>query len=87
MTPRDVIVRRNARRLFTVPYGTPTKQCSCGVRLYMIATEKGNRMPIRCDVPDGCEPTATAPGLGAAHWADCPNATNYRRPKPAGGTR
>lgn len=54
---------------FAIPAGTPEASCrGCGAAIFWIVTAKGKRMPVRPD--------------GRSHFADCPAASRFRRPKP-----
>jgi len=51
---------KRAPQFFTVPAGTPAKQCkseTCAKVIYWITTKAGRRMPVDCDVEGGVRPT------------------------------
>ncbi len=72
----------------TVPAGTPSAECrGCKATVYWIVTENDRRMPVNCDVPGGLRPirftgggaTMKDNGRGLSHFADCPQATRFRK--------
>lgn len=80
-----------APQLFIVPVATRPARCrSCGARVFWITTAAGKKMPVDCAVEGGREPRPASSwpppavpdsGLGASHFATCPNAAQHRRPK------
>ena len=69
--------------LFTVPLGTSAAPCrGCGMLVYWIMTTGGKRMPVDCAAKHGgAIPTLTTPGVGVSHFATCPKAADFRRPR------
>lgn len=74
-----------APQFFTVPPGTKASQCrSCRATIYWIELPSGKRMPVDCDVDGGQKPDAsslTPDGTGVSHFATCPDAARFRRPR------
>lgn len=71
---------KRAPFFFDVAADTPARTCDhCPATIYFVRTTTGKRMPVRCDVPEGKAPTATEPGRGLSHFADCPGANRARR--------
>lgn len=65
---------------FDVPIATPARTCGhCPATIYFVPTTGGKKMPVRCDVPEGKAPTASEPGRGLSHFADCPGANRARK--------
>jgi hypothetical protein len=61
---------------------------SCEKPIYWIRTKAGRHMPVDCDVEGGQKPFVPVPGdgepqngIGVSHFATCPNAAQYRRPR------
>lgn len=66
----------------TVPKGTAPATCKrCDATIYFVATAAGRQQPVHCDVEGGRRPTETEDGAGISHFADCPAAYHFRRPK------
>lgn len=66
-------------QLWSIPAGTAAKRCPCGTDMFFIVTATGRKMPISCNAEGAQTPTATEPGRGISHFADCPNAVAFRR--------
>lgn len=81
--PNDKAPR--APHFFDVPAGTPSVPCTgrhCDARIYKVFSPgTGTSNPIRCDVVGGELPTADRPGRGLSHFADCPDAAQFRTPR------
>lgn len=74
---------KRAPLLFDVPAGARVTQCKgCGKYVYYITTRAGKPMPVDTSVSvGGTEPTDTTAGRGISHFANCPKATLFRRPR------
>ena len=59
--------------IFTIPEGTPASTCKgCGATFYWVQTRSGRAMPVDPD--------------GLSHFATCPAAAKFRKPKKGGRT-
>lgn len=73
--------------LFDVPAGTPSSRCrGCDRVVYFIMTNAGKSMPVDCDVDGGHAPSSPGSGAqhsgkGISHFANCPAAAQFRRPR------
>lgn len=77
---------------FPIPSGTPAAKCRgphCGRAIYHVLhpnTRRPHPVSVNAEIDAACiEPTATSPGLGISHFADCPDAASFRKPKPKAG--
>lgn len=73
--------------LFEVPPGADQVACKgCGAPVYWILTKKQKKMPVDCHAGAGCQtPTTERPGFGVSHFATCPQAAQFRSPRPSSG--
>lgn len=73
---------KRAPNFFEIPVGTPPKRCDrCPATIYFIHTKSGKRMPVRADL-EGCKPpVGDVKGRGLSHFADCPAAAHFRKPR------
>jgi hypothetical protein len=70
--------------LLAVPAGTIAGRCrSCESPIYWVKTALGRRMPVTIDEtrPGHRMPTLALEGAGIAHFATCPNANDWRKPR------
>ena len=89
MPRRNATEAPKAPQFFTVPAGTPARECQgCRATIYWIETEAGKRMPVSCDVEGGVRPQRVGgslggvervPGIGVSHFTNCPMAGAFRR--------
>lgn len=77
---------------FPIPSGTPAAKCrglNCGRTIYHVlhpTTRRPHPVSVNPEKDPACvAPTATTPGLGISHFADCPDAAQFRKPKPKAG--
>lgn len=65
---------------WVIPAGTPTRTCRCcGYACWWVTLPSGKMIPLDTRA-EGCEaPGRESPGLGVAHWASCPRATDHHR--------
>lgn len=83
--------KERAPQFFEVPPRTPAAACKgCDATIYWIPTASGKTMPVCCDVEGGVRPQRIAAplggndytaGRGISHFANCPAAGEYRRPR------
>lgn len=74
---------KRAPNYFRIPAGTPSTTCDrCPATIYFIRTDSGKRMPVRADLLEGKHPAAGHDGRGISHFADCPAAAHFRKPRP-----
>ncbi len=67
-------------QFFAIPAGTREARCrSCDQVVYWIVTAHDRRMPVSVEFDGAFAPTATEPGSGISHFADCPHANQHRR--------
>lgn len=67
-TPEE-IGYKPAGPTFAIPPATPEAACrACRATIFWIVTGLGKRMPVNPD--------------GTSHFATCPNAADFRKPKP-----
>ena len=65
--------------MINIPAGTRVSVCKgCGKYIYWVVTDTGKRMPVSIFCEGGEAPTATSPGCGQSHFADCPSADRFR---------
>lgn len=69
--------------LIPIPPATRLSLCrTCRAPIYWVILPSSARAPVSTDCEGGLAPTATAPGRGINHFANCPHAARYRRPRP-----
>jgi hypothetical protein len=81
-------------KLWPIPAGAKPRKCRrCPAMLYDVQNpNSGKLMPLgtaatiptkaQKDLPTGAyPPTADTAGMGYSHFADCPEAAHFRRPK------
>lgn len=73
---------------FPVPAGTPVRQCKrCPQWIALMPTKAGKTMPIDMQVPTSLTLTAAGELVttlrfnGESHFATCPHADEFRRPR------
>lgn len=67
-----------------IPYDARTGSCrSCGEPIWWTQTVRGKWLPVSVerDDPQQCEPRDGLDGVGVAHFANCPQADDWRRPQ------
>jgi hypothetical protein len=63
---------------FPIPPSAPVVPCrSCKAPIVWIRTALGKRMPVNYERVNGCCP----PASGTSHFATCPNASDWRKPR------
>jgi len=70
--------------LLAIPAGTASSRCrSCDAPIYWVKTALGRLMPVTVDQgrPGHLLPTVDSEGAGIAHFATCPNANDWRKPR------
>jgi len=65
---------------WVIPAGTPSRECrGCGYTVWWVTLPSGKTIPVDTRA-EGCEaPGRAISGLGVAHWASCPRATDHHR--------
>lgn len=74
-------LHENMSATITIPAGTTPKRCrSCKAEVYWVDGPNGKRVIVSAAVGvGGLPPTDTEPGHGVSHFADCPQAAEWRR--------
>jgi hypothetical protein len=75
-----------SNHLITIPRGLEAQPCSgCGAPIYWAphpSTGRAHPVSYNPDVALGCRrPTPYLDGAGISHFADCPDADRFRKPK------
>lgn len=90
LAPKNARAPR-APQFFDVPARTRPAECKgCKSTVYWIVTAAGKRMQVDCDVEGGVRPSTGSgtlggveyyAGRGTSHFADCPMADSFRKPR------
>lgn len=66
--------------LLTIPAGTPASRCrGCGQLIFWVKTVTGKSMPVSIAQDGATAPSPSHDGRGSSHFADCPQAAQFRR--------
>lgn len=67
---------------FDIPAGTRETECrDCRDSIWFVPLPSGKSMPVDMTEAGSFEPTNTDAGKGASHFAHCPGADTFRKPR------